>query len=345
MPYFHSLYSVNNSFCVGGSPPFLAKGFLALLLLLCLSPACIDFARAESPAQKADSLLKVIAQRSTEIEKRSVLQNLFEVENERMEQQAIKLTLLGLVPVLVAFGFIVVVLMVKRRELQHQQRESLLKTTAAELESKALRAQMNPHFVFNCMNAIYRSMEDGKTTQASHYLIKFANLMRGILENSRHLEVSIMDELKVLRSYLEMEQMRSEGKFEFAIEVDETLPLEDIFLPPMLMQPFLENSIWHGMHKRSGGGQIHISLESNEGYFEMKIWDNGSFNDENPVAPALSEEKKSSLGMALLRERVNAMRELKEVDAFLIEKDLIDENGSYLGKQIMFRISLKDAVG
>ena len=151
------------------------------------------------------------------------------------------------------------------------------------------------------------------------------------------------DELKVLKAYLEMEQMRSEGKFDFKIEIDPTLLLDEIFLPPMLMQPFLENSIWHRMQGRDEGGLITLKLKRQGQYLEMVVEDNGTLSKGKVIAEPLTEEKKTSLGLSIVRERINALRELRMADAVLEEHDLKNETGMYLGKQIIFRISLEHA--
>jgi sensor histidine kinase YesM len=142
------------------------------------------------------------------------------------------------------------------------------------LEMVALRSQMNPHFIFNCLNSIGLFISKSQPTVASGYLVKFARLIRSILDNSQHSSVSLHEEIKAITLYLELEAMRLNGKFSFVIDV-KNVSTTDIKIAPMIIQPFLENAIWHGIQHQKIHGTILISFELKDDFLVCIIEDNG----------------------------------------------------------------------
>jgi Histidine kinase len=145
-------------------------------------------------------------------------------------------------------------------------------------EIKALRAQMNPHFIFNCLNSIEYFNANNQPDKASEYLTKFSRLIRLVLENSRSEKVSLENELDTLRLYMDMEAMRFKGKIKYQININPNTEIEAIEIPPLLIQPFVENAIWHGlMHKDEGGEIIIDVIQVNENLLISKLltteWD------------------------------------------------------------------------
>lgn len=146
----------------------------------------------------------------------------------------------------------------------------------AESQLMALRAQMNPHFVFNCLNSIQECIVTQKYGEASKYLNKFSKLFRMVLNNSDRNLVTIEEEKNVLELYLELEQMRFEQSFVYCIDIDEDLEADDILLPSMLLQPYVENAIWHGLMHKDGYRELKISFNRiDEEIFKCTIEDNG----------------------------------------------------------------------
>ncbi|RAI77267.1 sensor histidine kinase [Spirosoma telluris] len=139
-------------------------------------------------------------------------------------------------------------------EEQHiRQLELGFEQKLAETEMTALRAQMNPHFIFNCLNSIKLYATENDAAKASDYLTKFSRLIRLVLENSRSERVTLQNELDALQLYLTMEAMRFKAKLNFRIDMAPAIDAEFIEIPPLLLQPYVENAIWHGlMHKESG---------------------------------------------------------------------------------------------
>jgi anti-sigma regulatory factor (Ser/Thr protein kinase)/tetratricopeptide (TPR) repeat protein len=191
----------------------------------------------------------------------------------------------------------------KRRRERHD-RES------AQLETQALRSQMNPHFIFNALNSINAYVQENDQDSASTYLIKFARVMRAVLENSRHTEVSLKEDLDALRGYMELERMRMQNKFDFSIEVASNLDSEEVLVPPLVVQPFVENAIWHGMSGKEGKGHISLRVDRREGQLVWTIEDDGiGRNGTKATEPAAEDQntatKKTSLGTAITRARLD----------------------------------------
>lgn len=146
----------------------------------------------------------------------------------------------------------------------------------AESQLMALRAQMNPHFVFNCLNSIQECIVTEKYTEASKYLNKFSKLFRMVLNNSGRNLVTIQEEMEVLELYLQLEQMRFEQSFSYKISIDEDLETEEILIPSMLLQPYAENALWHGLMHSPGKRKLQIDLRRiSDDLMECRIDDNG----------------------------------------------------------------------
>lgn len=239
---------------------------------------------------------------------------------EKQDRQ-LKLTVfLALIPVVVAFSFIVFIFYRARRESFFKQQETEFRLNIAELEMKVLRAQINPHFIFNCLNSIHHYMHQHELVHAGEYLIKFSQLIRYVLETSSSRMIALIDDLEALKIYLELEQLRVQRSFEFQIITHALLDIESICIPPMMIQPFVENSIWHGLNNTGSGGQINITINVNNDLLQCIIEDNGK-RDQKKTEPVLTSTiKKTSMGMALIKDRLAVVSKIYDVKAeFRIE--------------------------
>lgn len=221
--------------------------------------------------------------------------------------------LLGLVPVILGFAFIIFVIYRSRREADVRKKETELRLSKAEGELKALRAQINPHFIFNCLNSIHHFIQLQEPKQASEYLIKFSKLIRYVLESSSKNWVTLEEELEANSIYLQLEQLRLDHAFQFEFK-SQNLPYpERIFIPPMLIQPFLENAVWHGLSQK---GKIHMEFQPNGGtHLICKISDEGQARIEKTEFDLSKLVKKSSLGVQLMEERFKNLTELRGLKA------------------------------
>jgi len=132
---------------------------------------------------------------------------------------------------------------------------------ALELEAKALRSQMNPHFIFNCMNSIKSLINQNENEKANKYLTTFSKLMRTIFQNSDKREINLYDEIETCRLYVQLESMRFGSKLHYEFNIDNSIDLKSVQLPALIIQPFLENSIWHGIMPKEAGGSLTLSIE------------------------------------------------------------------------------------
>jgi ligand-binding sensor domain-containing protein len=210
---------------------------------------------------------------------------------------------------LVALLFVLVVIAAARKRVRSIRKREEEKTAAnksiAGLETKLLRSQMNPHFIFNSLNSIQKYIWENKEEDAAEYLSKFAKLMRAILENSRKETVRLGEELDMMKLYVELEHRRSNGKFEYSIRTDPVIPAHDILIPPMLLQPFIENAIWHGLNKLVEPGHLLIDIRSQDGHLHCTIDDDGIGRAAS--ARSSSSVTKQSLGTDITRQRVELL--------------------------------------
>jgi LytS/YehU family sensor histidine kinase len=256
---------------------------------------------------------------------------------ELQDAQVQRTVLLALVPVVVAFSFIVFVFYRSRREAFFKQSEAELKLNIAKGELKALRAQINPHFIFNCLNSIHHYMHGSDAARAGDYLIKFSQLIRHVLESSEQRMVSLSDELEANRIYIQLEQLRMNHSFAYEITYDPTLDPERIQVPPMLIQPFVENAIWHGI---TSGGKVELFLDThNDRHLKCILKDNGKPEAIKVEADLSNNIKKTSLGMALMQERFDMLNQLYATEASFM---IADRTDGVSGKQVTLIIPYED---
>jgi LytS/YehU family sensor histidine kinase len=165
---------------------------------------------------------------------------------------------------------------VVKRRIGAIRRESAMKNKIAETEMMALRAQMNPHFIFNCMNIIDGLITNNRKGEALDYLQKFSKLIRLVLENSQYPEVPLNQDLQALKLYIELEVVRSNYHFSYTFDIDEDLQEGNYKIPPLLLQPYIENAIVHGLrNKETGKGSLFVGIRKTGNSILITIEDNG----------------------------------------------------------------------
>jgi ligand-binding sensor domain-containing protein len=209
-----------------------------------------------------------------------------------------------------------------RAKLKNDLKEERIKTKLASLESQALRAQMNPHFIFNSLNSIKSLILLDRKEEGVTYLTKFSKMVRQILKHSKERYIPLKRELDLLRIYLDMESLRFQQKFDFTIHIDPAVNIYNQMVPPLLIQPYVENSIWHGLLHLEGDAHLNITLYENDGFLYIEIEDNGI----GRKASALSKTKESifekkSEGMDLSKNRIDLISELAQVNIEDLESD------------------------
>jgi ligand-binding sensor domain-containing protein/two-component sensor histidine kinase len=205
----------------------------------------------------------------------------------------------------------------------------------AESEMKVLRSQMNPHFMFNTLNSINSYIVQNKTTLASEYLTTFSKLMRSILDLSKQETITLSREIAALKMYLELESLRLENKFDYSISIDQNIDDDIIKIPSLIIQPFVENAIWHGLHNKKEKGNIFIAIkEIDKNNLLITIEDDGI---GRKAASAIKQEqvKHKSYGIDITINRLQLLNNNNSVTFY----DLYDEKNIAAGTKVTIRLN------
>ena len=227
----------------------------------------------------------------------------------------------------------------KNEKLRNESSRTEWERLAMDLEMQALRAQMNPHFIFNCLSSINKFILKNEADRASDYLTRFSRLIRMVLINSQKAVISLEDEIEMLRLYIEMEQLRFKDRFGYTIIFSNDIKPANILIPPLLLQPFCENAIWHGLMHKKGEGQLSVSFAiTTKGILECVITDNGIGRAKADEIKKASGEERKSLGLKLTAERLAIFNEESGFKTSWQIQDMIDSNGEIAGTQVRLQI-------
>ena len=207
-----------------------------------------------------------------------------------------------------------------------------------ELEARALRAQMNPHFIFNCLNSIKALIQEGETEKSVNYLTTFSKLIRTLFINADKKELSLYDELETCRLYLQLEAMRFGSRFSYTIETEEGIDLKSVIIPPLIIQPFLENAIWHGLVPQEGTGILKLAIHRKGDLIEITVEDNGIGRQASLLNKSRGNPLHQSKGLNLTQSRLELDNQLKKRNASLSYTDLKDRNGKASGTKVVILI-------
>ncbi|HRP00259.1 MAG TPA: histidine kinase, partial [Flavobacteriales bacterium] len=205
----------------------------------------------------------------------------------------------------------------------------------ADVELTALRAQMNPHFLFNALNSIRHHVLNSRPEEADRYLSKFARL---ILDHSDQRSVPLADELQALRLYLELEAARFDDKFSFHIQVDPTLDTSTTMIPPMLIQPYLENAIWHGLMQKREGGELSLRIARDGQLLRIEVEDDGIGRAKAAELKSRSALKKRSMGMSITQQRLAMIEKQQGMRCEVRVEDLVLPDGEPGGTRVTLLI-------
>ena len=210
--------------------------------------------------------------------------------------------------------------------------------TINEQKDIAWRARMNPHFVHNCLNSINSFIHMQDKQSAANYLTCFSRLMRKVLEHSGDAKISLSLELDALKDYIDLELLRFGREINVRIQIDDQLNPEQVYVPPLFIQPFLENALIHGLLPKQGEGSVCICLEARGDLLYCGITDDGigrpAENHEN------NGTHKRSLGIAITQKRISAFNAAHEVPDPVSISDLIDEQGNGIGTKVEVQLAL-----
>ncbi|MGK2860900.1 MAG: sensor histidine kinase [Chitinophagaceae bacterium] len=280
-----------------------------------------------------------------------------EIQRAKLEKEALvrKILVAGITGILLLGIFIFRNITLKRKnekqrlehELELQQIENAkakaeFQQQATELEMQALRAQMNPHFIFNSLNSINRFILQNNRAQASEYLTKFSRLIRLILQNSQEPLITLESELESLRLYLELEAVRFDHHFEFTISVEKDLDVSAINVPPLIIQPYTENAIWHGLMHKEEKGHLGIEIFQQGDMLCCKITDDGIGRKKAAELKSKSASHHKSMGMQITASRIEMLQQKKQLDSYIKITDLVLTDGSACGTEVIIKIPLME---
>lgn len=201
---------------------------------------------------------------------------------------------------------------------------------------------MNPHFIFNSLHSVNKYMMDNDKESASGYLSKFSKLMRLILENSREQEVTLEKDLQALELYMQLESLRFGNRFQYKIELDPDIDVENTLIPPMLLQPFVENAIVHGIANKKDG-LVRIKVDREDNLIKCIVEDNGIGRKQSIVIEREKDKNHVSLGLKITQERLNILNHIKKVKAAIDIFDLKDSNDNPTGLRIELSLPFEQA--
>ncbi len=230
-----------------------------------------------------------------------------------------------------------------KNQLLEQQHIQHLKTEfdqrLADTELTALRSQMNPHFIFNCLNSVKLYTLQNDTDRAADYLTKFARLIRLVLENSRTDRVTLHNELEALQLYSDLEAMRFKEKVQVHIRIDPDIDLHFVTIPPLLLQPYVENAIWHGLMHKPEGGTVTVDItQPTDPCLHVEITDDGIGRARAAELKSKSAGNHKSFGMQVTADRIRMINSLYNTQTEAHILDLVAPNGDPLGTKIVLDI-------
>lgn len=192
---------------------------------------------------------------------------------------------------------------------------------------QSLRREMNPHFIFNSLNSVNHFIATNNELEANQYLTKFSKLMRGVMENSTEDFIPFQQELDLLQNYLALEKTRFADKFDYEIHVDESLNTQSLKVPGMLVQPFLENAIWHGLRYRTTKGFLNLSFEKENEQLKITVEDNGIGIEESKKQKTEHQKARKGRGMKNTLERIDLLNDLYKKEISCTVKDKENNSG------------------
>ena len=272
--------------------------------------------------------------------------NQYEQEKNEQELELMQLRLQRNNYLLYGFGgltlliIVIALLFIRAGRQRTRQRIEAMNHKVSDLTQKNLRAQMNPHFIFNTLNSRQYYVFENDRIASNNYMTKFAKLIRKTLENSEHPAIPIHEEVDALELYLELESLRFKKKFEWKIDIDDDIDTYMYKIPTMLIQPFVENSIGHGLMHKEGKGQISISMKLEDDFIRCTIEDNGVGRKKAMEIRNSRDENHRSLGTSITESRLKLVNSLYGKSMKVKYTDLKDAEGKPAGTRVVISIPI-----
>lgn len=229
----------------------------------------------------------------------------------------IALLILGIFALIVLTYFLV-------KNIREKQKSNM------KIRLASLRAQMNPHFIFNSLNSVNGFISQNEEIKANKYLSDFSKLMRTVLNNTNNEKITLEEELKSLEIYLSLEQSRFSDKFDFVLDIDSDISTQNIQIPPMLIQPYLENAVWHGLIYREEKGLLTLAIQMEGNSLKVSVSDNGIGRKQSLALKTKHQKDYKSTGMSNTQERLTILNKLydKSYTVKVIDLQTADDTGT-----------------
>jgi len=313
-----------------------------------------NYKKAYEYAQKHNSLYKElygplniikifeIQQKNADAYHKSIIENLKKekeiVEIKKHKDKAIfaySVVILSLI----FMGILSYFIYAKNNQRRHNKAiQKRLQFNSLKMEMEALRAKMNPHFLFNSLNSINSFIAQNDAKSASKYLTKFATLVRLILKHSKYKLISLADDLKALKFYVDLEKVRLGDKFDFYMEITPEIDLNEVMIPPSIIQPFLENAIWHGLVTLKKRGVLRLKVSSKEDWVYIEITDNGIGRKK---AEAIKSKKHQSVGTNIINKTMQVFKDSDEIALQIETIDLYNVDNQAAGTKAIIKLKNK----
>ena len=200
-----------------------------------------------------------------------------------------------------------------------------------QLALRSLRSQMNPHFIFNALNSVNSFISENDQRSANKFLSNFSRLMRLVMENSEHNFIPLQKELEILKIYLQLEHFRFKDQFDYKVKIDEEVDEEEFEIPPMLIQPYIENAIWHGLRYKPSSGLLNLRLSVKKNNLIVTISDNGIGRKKSAELKTDNQKKNKSTALKNIHQRIEIFNDLHQLKIEVIIKDLNEDGtGTYV---------------
>ncbi len=267
-----------------------------------------------------------------EVEKKQQELDKLKLENEiqQLQMRHSRFMLMGAAG-LIVLTILVVILIFRQHKVRSLQR-------TIRLEQRLLRSQLNPHFIFNALTAIQRFIFEKSTLLASDYLGKFSRLIRFILNSSTVDSISLKEELDFLDNYLALQAVRFDNKFSYEIHVEESIRTDNCYIPPLLLQPIVENAVEHGIGHLEKDGLIRIELSQEQKHLKVVITDNGVGRVKAGQIRARKRKNHKSLSTSITKERLLYLNKGTDEDIFIETIDLTDKQGNPAGTKVVLQL-------
>lgn len=241
--------------------------------------------------------------------------------------------------VLLFLALVFMVYLIRVRQIRKNEKmKTAFETKISKMEMEALRSQMNPHFLFNSLNSIRLFIMKNEQDKAADYLTRFSQLVRMILNHSKTDMITLEEELQALKIYIELEKARFDKSFDFVLDVDDQVDLSGIYIPPMIIQPFIENAIWHGLMHKETRGELTLRIRENDEGVSIEIKDNGIGRKRAAELKSKTALHKKSYGMQITTDRIDFYNKTADRKITVSVMDLYENGDTPAGTRIVIQI-------